>query len=193
MAKLILIVSTLFLFGTPSVYAMESMTNPTYYIFNLTYDGSALTQTNPSAAVPYDYDFSNDPGVLSGESTGQVYDLNNQLLTDFQYTLTTGDNQIFIPFYNNAGRIILKNSSGQQIYQYDISEIATCKPDKKCDASFGENYTTCPSDCKAPVVANNNSNRNLGILLLLVAAAATIVMTAVGIYFWRKERNPTNN
>lgn len=134
-------------------FAMQEAENPTYYVFDLSYDGAILSRSEGPSPVPYDFSYEQDM-VLRGANTGRVYSLGNDLLGQFLYDLKIGRNEVYVPFFSNAGNIQFLDQNGSILYQYDISGISTCNRNNACEVSLGEDSQSCPTDCKKPASAD---------------------------------------
>lgn len=166
---------------TPSfAMSMAEVTNPTFYAFQLRYDGEDISKLDNNSPVPYFFYYG--PLELSGSMTGRVLGLTGEIIGEFPYELEVGDNEIFIPYYADAGRIELLDKQSQSIYVYDISNISTCNKNKVCDSLDGESNTTCPSDCKA--IEPESQLWPLVVALMVV----TLVFSGLIFYLWRKSK-----
>lgn len=163
---------------------MQESTNPTYYIFQLSYDGDSFAQTDKLSPVPYIFDY--ETLDITGELTGQVIGMKGELLAQFKYNLAVGDNNIFVPFFPDSASIQLLTEDNKIQYKYDISNISTCNKNKTCEPASGETYVSCPTDCEAPQL-DMGSNNTYTYLIIAAVVLSLIVGIAI-VVLWIKGR-----
>ncbi len=84
-----------------------------------------------------------------------------------------------LKIYNPANALVL---------EYDISYLASCNLDNKCEAFLGETTTTCPQDCgkaaSGEIVAEPGNKKPPWLLWML----ATGALGAIGFILWKVRR-----
>lgn len=190
---LTVVISVIFYSRAQTTIAVQDYGSYTY-LLHIRYDGTKAS-INPDSPQPYNVVAGTES--QTGPLTGQVYSFDGNKLADFNYDLTTGNNNIYAPYFDNAKTITINIPSvrGSSL-NLNVSGSAVCNEDKICNSAAGETYLNCPSDCQAPapIVKKNipaqspqkNSYSNL-IWYLVLAIGAIGLVTGV-IYFRKREQ-----
>jgi|SRR3989344_4074557 len=161
---------------------------PASYVFHLYFDNGQLSADRD---FQLKYDVSTDPYtqpvlVTSFPYRGEVINFVGETAAQFTFDPRNGDANfnrgkvsVKAPYVSDAQRVVFYNPQNQAVLTIPVDASSFCNDDGICNADMGEDYGSCPRDCKsaslpaisttpAPQSGAGTSALTLGILYLLV-------------------------
>ena len=188
---LTLILGACFVTGRQALASTADEIGPLIYKFHLYYDSGTLV-LDKNYAFPYDYIADNfqDP---KASFTGKVISMKGEVLSTFTYNLNVGSNQVLVPYFTDAQKVIFysSGSSTNKLLEIDVASTSLCNQNNKCEVNLGEDVNNCPSDCKTITNVPIAKNVSTGWLLWFFNIMGVVVILIIigAIFAYRKLRN----
>jgi hypothetical protein len=199
-----IIITTLAFFLAFSFVAHAGATasqNNFYYVFHLFQNNSG------QLVADRDFKFSYDiiPGIFTQPAVGQfpyrgeIINLGGQVVGQFKFDVHLGKLSIQVPYVADGQRAVFYDNQNQPVLTISVSDSSFCNDDGICNADRGEDYLTCPNDCKAvtlpapvatvPTVTATGSG---GIVSGIIYAVIGLLLIGLAWWFLKRRRGPTS-
>jgi len=207
------ILTTLILFSACGLVVhadTQSSKGSFYYAFHLYFNGATLVTDR-------DFKFSYD--VIPGSYTapvlktgfpyrGEIVNFAGETSATFTFDPRNGDASfnagkisVNAPYVADGQKAVFYNPQNQAVLSVSVDTSSYCNDDGICNADRGEDYTTCPKDCRAATLpvpsttvtpaaqsAAGASGLTIGILFLLIG-----VVFLGGFWWFFKRRSSGGN
>ena len=194
----IIFISLLLPFAVFSEGVADKQVSSSVYLFHLYYDNSQLFADRD---VQFKYDILSEVFVSETINTqfpykGEVISLRGEIVQTFQFDPRKGDpkflkGKIFVkaPYFADGQKVNFYDGQGNQLLSIFVSDSSFCNDDGVCNADVGEDFKTCPLDCKVatpvPTVSTEPSAGGGGMLKNIIYLIIGLGVLAGGWYGWK--------
>ena len=174
------------------------------YLLHLYYDSGKLV---PDRDYQFKYEvipekFVPETVKSSYPYKGEVVNLQDKVVSTFQFDswvglpkFVKGKVSVKAPYAPDGKKVNFYDGQGNQLLSIFVSESSFCNDDGVCNSDTGEDYKTCPADCKplatavpTPSVEPSTGGGENGVLKGLIYLIIGLAVIG-GLWYWLKKRN----